>query len=214
MQRRQHPRVKLRLPARIRWSAALGQLTEQCSTLNTSRGGLLLTCGGPHPVGHPVWVTFPFDPASRGAQPEAFALVVRRESACEGERERFNVAVHFAPVPRVAGNGNRSPREKTNGGGGHLALPIRVRPQHVPWHEEAMTLEVSPERLKFLTNREYAFGERLRVSFVERSNAPWSGEEEWDAVVTGIEMAAGSDSLLVTVRRKQGQARVDSSLAP
>jgi hypothetical protein len=204
MQRRQHPRVKLRLPARLRWSAALGQLTEQCATINASRGGLLLLCAGSHEVGHPLWVTFPFDRGAQGAQPEAFAVVVREQSACESELERFHVAVRFEAAPRaaIAGNGTRRTGEKKNGGGGHLALPIRVRPQHIPWHEEAMTLEVSPERLKFRTNREYAFGERLLVSFVERSDAPWSGDEEWDAVVTGIEMAAGSDSLLVTVRRK------------
>jgi len=210
MQRRQHPRVKLRLPARIRWARALGQLTEQCSTLNASRGGLLLNCAGAHPVGRPLWVTFPFDPASSGAQPEAFAVVVRREPSCEEELARFHLAVRYQAVPRLAGNGSRATTEQKNGGGSHLALPIRVRPQHVPWHEEAMTLEVSPEKLKFLTNREYAFGERLRVSFVERSDAPWSGDDEWDTVVTGIEMAAGSDALLVTVRRKQDGPRVDS----
>src|SRR5215475_4509931 len=183
MQRRQHPRVKLRLPARLRWPAALGQLTEQCATLNASRGGLLLSCSGPHPVGHPLWVTFPFDSGSQGAQPEAFAVVVRSGAACESGLAHFYLALRYQAAPRLAGNGNRASQEKKNGGG-HLALPIRVRPQHIPWHEEAMTLEVSPERLKFLTNREYAFGEHLRVSFVERSDAPWSRDEEWDAVVT------------------------------
>jgi len=205
MQRRQHSRVKLRLPARLRWPEALGQLTELCTTINASRGGLLLLSSGSHEVGHPLWVTFPFDPGAQGAQPEAFAVVVRRQAVSDRDLERFTVAVHFEPAPGVAaGNGSRGAAEKKNGGGGHLALAIRVRPQHMPWHEETMTLEVSPERLKFRTNREYAFGERLRVSFVERSDAPWTGDEEWDTVVTGIDMAAGSDSLLVTVRRKHG----------
>ena len=202
MQRRQHPRVRLQLPARLRWSAPLGQRTERCETINASRGGLLLSCGELHTVDHPLWVTFPFDPEASGMQPETLARVVRaaeseREPACWHVALQFERATHAA----ISGNGKRI-RENKNGSGKRIALPIRVRPQHIPWHEEAMTAEISPDRLKFLTNREYAFGERLRVSFVSRSEAPWNGDEEWEAEVTGIEMEAGKDSVLVTVRRK------------
>jgi len=38
---------------------------------------LLLTCEEAHGVGHPVWVTIPFDPQSSGAQPKTPARVVR-----------------------------------------------------------------------------------------------------------------------------------------
>jgi len=205
MQRRQNPRVRLRLPTRLRWSAPLGQRTEHCQTINASRGGLLLTCGEPHGVGHPLWVTFPFDPEDASMQPETLARVLRCDDAAGAvaNAKIWNVALQFEQAARhtASSNGKRG-IERKNGAGKNFALPIRVRPQHVPWHEEAMTTEVSPDRLKFFTNREYAFGERLLVSFASHSEAPWNGDDEWEVEVTGIEMEAGKDSLLVTVRKK------------
>jgi len=65
-----------------------------------------------------------------------------------------------------------------------------------------MTVEVSPEKLKFVTNREYKFGEQLLVSFVSGTEAPWAGDGEWTTQVTGIEMEAGSELLCVTVRKR------------
>jgi len=99
-------------------------------------------------------------------------------------------------------NGSRAANKSQNGTGNKISLPIRVRPQHVPWHEDTMTLEVSRDKLKFVTNREYAFGQRLLVSFDAGSEAPWSGDGEWETQVTGIEMEAGSESLCITVRKK------------
>ena len=101
-----------------------------------------------------------------------------------------------------AGNGKKGVAEKRNGAGKNFALPIRVRPLHIPWHEEAMTTEIAPDKVRFVTNREYTFGERLLVSFVARSDAPWHGDEEWEGEVTGIEIEAGSDAVLVTVRKR------------
>jgi len=206
MQRRQNPRVRLRLPTRLRWSAPLGQQTEHCQTINASRGGLLLSCGEAHRVGHPLWVTFPFDPEAASMQPETLARVLRCEDAAgaaEGAKN-WNVALQFdrAAHLRASNNGKRGNSERKNGAGKSFALPIRVRPRHMPWHEEAMTTEISPDRLKFFTNREYAFGERLLVSFASHSEAQWNGDDEWEVEVTGIEMEAGKDSLLVTVRKK------------
>lgn len=205
MQRRQHPRVRLRLPARLRWSAPLGQRTEQCETINASRGGLLLDCREEHAAGHPLWVSFPFDAEASGMQPETLARVIRSVKAATGnEPPRWNVALQFEPTAHLtfAGNGKRAATEKRNGAGKNFALPIRVRPLHIPWHEEAMTTEISPDKLRFITNREYTFGERLLVSFVSKSEAPWHGDEEWEAEVTGIEMEAGRDSVLVTLRKR------------
>ena len=99
-------------------------------------------------------------------------------------------------------NGSRVANKSQNGAGSKISLPIRVRPQHVPWYENAMTLEVSRDKLKFVTNREYAFGQPLLVSFETGSEAPWSGDGEWETRVTGIEMEAGKESLCVTVRKK------------
>jgi PilZ domain len=205
MQRRQHPRVRLKLPARLRWSAPLGQRTEQCETINASRGGLLLCCSEEHAAGHPLWVAFPFDAEASGMQPETLARVTRSaRGATRDESARWNIALEFeraAHLP-LSGNGKRGAAEKRNGAGKNFALPIRVRPLHIPWHEEAMTMEISPDKLRFITNREYTFGERLMVSFSSRSEAPWHGDEEWEAEVTGIEMEAGKDSVLVTVRKR------------
>ena len=65
-----------------------------------------------------------------------------------------------------------------------------------------MTVEVARDQLKFRTNREYQFGERLMISFVTRSDAPWSGDGEWETEVVAIEVESGSDTLQVTVRKK------------
>jgi PilZ domain len=192
------------MPARLRWSAPLGQCIEQCETINASRGGLLLACGEAPSAGHPLWVTFPFDAEARGMQPEVLARVVRSVPNREDAEKRWKVGLQFEPAahPALSGNDKDSSREKKNGAGRNIALPIRVRPRSMPWHEEAMTMEVSPEKLKFVTHREYSFGQRLLVSFDARSDAPWAGDQEWEGEVTGIEMDADSDSVTVTVRKK------------
>ncbi|HEU0367921.1 MAG TPA: PilZ domain-containing protein [Candidatus Acidoferrum sp.] len=201
MQRRQHPRVRLRMPARLRWSAPLGQRIEACETINASRGGLLLACGEAPSAGHPLWVTFPFDAEARGMQPEVLARVVRSVPNREDAGTQWKVGLQFERTAHPALSGNHS-TDKKNGAGRNIALPIRVRPRSMPWHEEAMTMEVSPEKLKFVTHREYSFGQQLLVSFDARSDAPWAGDQEWEGQVTGIEMDADSDSVTVTVRKK------------
>ena len=204
MQRRRHPRVRLRLSARLRWSAPLGQRIEQCETINASRGGLLVECYEGHGAGFPLWVTFPFDPDASAAQPEVAARVVRSSAASKDKAERWAVALEFDRAPGLPDRNGKSSALAKKNGARNIALPIRVRPPNMPWHEEAMTFEVAPGKVKFVTNREYAFGERLLISFDARSDAPWSGDEEWEGEVTGIEMDANSDSVTVTVRRKKG----------
>jgi len=203
MQRRQYPRVRLRLSARLRWSAPLGQRIEHCETINASRSGLLVACHEAHAPGHPLWVTFPFDAEASAMQPEVLARVLRRDAVGQGSLEGWAVALQFEQPGIFPGrNGGNRGMAKKNGAERSVALPIRVRPPNVPWHEEAMTFEVAPGKVKFVTHREYAFGERLLVSFAVRSDAPWSGDLEWEGEVTGIEMDANSDSVTVTVRRK------------
>jgi len=155
-------------------------------------------------VGHPLWVTIPYDPQASGAQPETLARVVRCSPANEEKSSGWNVAMHFEGTAhgQTRANGSRTANKSQNGTGNKISLPIRVRPQHVPWHEDTMTLEVSRDKLKFVTNREYAFGQRLLVSFDPGGEAPWSGDGEWETQVTGIEMEAGSESLCITVRKK------------
>src|SRR5438067_12322545 len=160
MQRRLHPRVRLQLPARLRWSAPLGQRTEQCQTINASRGGLLVACEEAHRPGNPLWITFPFDSNESNVQPESIARVVRCAKTDDDQAARWNLAIHFegaaAYDSRRAGGRTGAARAQ-NGNGNSVAFPIRVRPPHIPWHEEAMTVELSRDRLKFRTNREYHF---------------------------------------------------------
>jgi PilZ domain len=79
MDRREHHRVQLRIPARLRWTTPLGQTTEICETLNVSRGGLLVPCKENHASGTSLWITFPYDATLPFGQPEVLAHVVRCE---------------------------------------------------------------------------------------------------------------------------------------
>jgi hypothetical protein len=79
MDRREHYRVQLRIPTRLRWTTPLGQMTEVCETVNVSRGGLLVPCQENHAAGISLWVTFPYDASLPFGQPEVLARVVRSD---------------------------------------------------------------------------------------------------------------------------------------
>jgi hypothetical protein len=183
----------------------LGQRIEHCETINASRGGLLVACREAHTAGHSLWVTFPFDADASALQPEVVARVVRTDTWSGGREKPWAVALQFGRPEHlpIGGNGRNRGVAKENGAGRNIALPIRVRPRNMPWHEDAMTMEAAPGKVKFSTNREYAFGERLWISFVSDGAAPRAGDEEWEGEVTGIEMDADSESVTVTVRRRK-----------
>jgi len=61
MDSRQHRRVRMRLPARLRWTTPFGQKIELANTIDVSRGGLLVSTKERHAPGVTVWVTFPHD---------------------------------------------------------------------------------------------------------------------------------------------------------
>jgi PilZ domain len=203
MKRRQYRRVRLRLPVRLRWAAPLGQKTERCETRNASRGGLLVTCHEQHGVGMPVWVTFPFDPVLPDLQPEILARVLRSEEREENGQRVSVVAVHFESSLRASIPGNDAGKDspKPESEWRSFSTPIRVRLQHVPWFEEAMTSEVSSEELRFVSNREYSPGDSLLVSFAALDSSPWLGEGEHSARVLRVDPIPGSNSLSVTVRK-------------
>ena len=77
MDRREHRRVRMSLPVRLRWAAPLGQKIELCETFDASRNGLLVFTKAPHVTGVPLWVTFPYDASPPDGQPEILARVVR-----------------------------------------------------------------------------------------------------------------------------------------
>jgi PilZ domain len=212
MDRREHHRAQLRLPVRIRWNTPFGQKTEVCKTLDISRGGLLVPCQETHAAGVGLWVTFPYDTSQGDGQPEMLAKVVRVGPARNGNGSKSThenateqaVALRFVPPPGPETNGHAHAKESERRDSPRraLALPVRVRPEHVPWFEEAMTMDVSAHGLRFLSSRQYQEGDRLLVSFEPAASAPWPTASEISACVLRIEAVQGSAALAVTVIRE------------
>lgn len=231
MASRQHARVRLRLPVRLRWIAPLGQQSEICETRNASRGGLLVACKEPHNEGFPLWVTFPFD-AAAPEQPEVLARVMRSRHAADQNGGHEEIALHFESVPmvarpnldkpasKVAERPAERPPEKPVDSGDQkvgekaaaeiheknsvlrrVVLPIRVRPENIPWFEEAMTTEISTDEIRFVSHREYLENDTLFVTFVGKDTKPWMGNGEITAKIVKIEIIPKAAALLVTIRR-------------
>jgi PilZ domain len=211
MDRREHHRAQLRLPVRIRWNTPFGQKTEVCKTQDISRGGLLVPCQETHAAGVPLWVTFPYDSSLGDGQPEILAKVVRAgsvhngngsKSVVESASERA-VALHFVLPPRPENNGDGQAKgpERRESPRRVLALPVRVRPEYIPWFEEAMTLDVSARSLRFLSSRQYQEGDRLVVWFEPTASAPWPSASEAATRVLRIDTVPGCAALAVTIVR-------------
>jgi hypothetical protein len=212
MDRREHHRAQLSLPVRIRWNTPFGQKTEVCTTLDISRDGLRVPCQETHAQGVPLWVTFPYDTSLGDGQPEMLAKVVRVGLAHNGNGSKplhqnamkQAVALRFAPPPSPRANGNAHAKESERREGPRraLALPVRVRPEHIPWFEEAMTMDVSAHGLRFLSSREYQERDRLLVSFELAASVPWPTASETPARVLRIEPVRDSMALAVTIIRE------------
>jgi len=221
MDRREYHRAQLRLPVRLRWSTPFGQKTELCKTSDISRGGLLVPCTETHALGVPLWVTFPYDPSLRDGQPEILAQVVRVAPVSNGSNGNTSdgaaessvsdsqpaaIALHFQPQFHSERNGNSNgrpkERERRASPRRSLAVPLRVRLAHVPWFEEAMTIDVSARGLRFLTTREYAPNAHLLVSFEPLASVPWPTDTELATRVVRIESIPQSSALAVTVVRQ------------
>jgi PilZ domain len=212
MDRREHHRAQLSLPVRIRWNTPFGQKTEVCKTLDISRTGLLVPCQETHAPGVSLWVTFPYDGSVGDGQPEMLAKVVRvglgrngngSKSTAENSNEQA-VALHFALAPRAESNRNGHAKEweRRDSPRRPLALPIHVRPEHIPWFEETMTIDVSARGLRFVSNREYREGERLLVSFEPAASTPWPTSSESPVRVVRIDGMPESAALAVTIVRE------------
>ena len=193
MERRQHGRVRLHLPARIRWITPFGQQAEVHESEDVSRGGLRLTLSSPVVPGTHLWVTFPYDASLPHGQPEMPARVVRSEPRALGLTA---LAVHLAsPAPRTGGphaeERRASPRRA-------VAIPVRVRPDNFPWFEEAMTLDVSAGGLRFRSTREYQPGTHLFLSFGAAAAAPFPGGR---FLIVRVEAQRESSAVAVSVCR-------------
>ncbi len=199
MERRRHHRARLRLPARIRWMTPFGQHSEVCQTIDISRSGLRVPCSVPARPGTHLWVTFPYDASLPVGQPEMPARVVRCEPHFEGQAE---VAVQFgscAATLVARGNGMPPDRERRARPRRLLAVPVRVRPDHLPWFEETMTLDVSAAGVRFLSMRQYEAGSHLFLSFDPSSFTPWPGGGEVRTAVVRAEPACDANAIAVSV---------------
>jgi hypothetical protein len=83
MDSRQHRRVRLRLPVRLRWTTPLGQKIELGETIDVSRSGLFVSTKESHTPGVTVWVTFPYDASLSDGQPEILSRVARSGEVLE-----------------------------------------------------------------------------------------------------------------------------------
>jgi hypothetical protein len=163
----------------------------------------LLACRNHHAEGFPLWVTFPFDAGNPEAQPEMLARVVRTKAVAAGSAGGEEIAIHFegAGRPTTAYKGQILNVPAKNGAPRTMSMPIRVRPRHIPWHEEAMTIEVSSDKIRFLSNREYEAGETLLVTFLNADAKPWQGSGEIAATIENVEKMPQSSSLIITLKR-------------
>ena len=199
---RSYRRVRMRLPARLRWITPFGQKIELAETVDVCRSGLLLTSVESHTTGVPLWVTFPYDASFRDGQPEVLARVAHCGESSAAPRA-FAAAIHFDRSARTDANGNRSSHDPERRGSPRrtLSVPIRVRPEHVPWFEEAMSLDFSPRGMRFRSHREYAQGQMLRIALGDASSTSWPGSGESCAKVVRILPAADGIALEVGVCR-------------
>ena len=238
MDSRDHRRVRMRLPVRLRWTTPFGQKIELGTTIDASRSGLLVSTKESHTSGVPLWVTFPYDSLIGDGQPEMFARIVRCSEALEvnrsaNARERvqtesapvserstkldlmarslaicdapatFAVAIQFEEHAKAASNGNASRREPERRGSPRraLAVPVRVRPEKIPWFEEAMTIDFSVRGMRFRSHREYQLGDQLKITFVDSTPTPWLGTGEFRSTVVRVVPAPDTFALDVSVCR-------------
>ena len=125
------------------------------------------------------------------------------------------VAAESSPTCSLALRFEGPTRARANGNGAHhdperrasprrsLAIPIRVRPERIPWFEEAMTRDFSLLGMSFCSQREYAVGDPLRIALEEEASAPWTGEKEFRATVVRVSPSPGSAAIDVAVCRAQ-----------
>src|SRR5467141_1778117 len=83
MDSREHRRVRMRLPVRMRWTTPFGQKIELGETIDVSRSGLLVSTKESHTPGVTLWVTFPYDASLADGQPEILARVARCDEVLE-----------------------------------------------------------------------------------------------------------------------------------
>lgn len=98
----------------------------------------------------------------------------------------FVLAMHLLGPARTNGNRTRPVRERRGSPRRFLAVPIRVRPEQVPWFEETVSLDFSARGMRFRSDREHTEGEVLAITFEAPSPARWPGPVEFRAKVVRV----------------------------
>ena len=115
----------------------------------------------------------------------------------------FAVAIQLGEQAHAASNGHGSRREPERRSSPRraLAVPVRIRPEQIPWFEEAMTIDFSARGMRFRGHREYELGDRLRITFVDSTSTPWHGTGEFRSTVVRVAPVPDTFALDVSVCR-------------
>lgn len=201
IERRFHHRVPLTLPIRLRWAGPFGQTIEVSRTRDVSRSGVLVECAQPHPPGASLWVTFPYDSALP-EDPSEFPARVVREGRADSGRHFLGIELISSRRSGAGDNGLRKAGEQRCSPRRAISVPVWVRLAEVPWYEEAMTLDISFQGMRFLSTRLYEPGNRVYVSL--RAGTPrssWNSSRENLALVVRADPDPRTNQVAVAVRR-------------
>jgi len=129
--------------------------------------------------------------------------LVRELGISDGPATR-NVAFHFERQFHYTsnGNGHENKLERRGSPRRTLAVPVRVRPEGVPWFEEAMTIDFAEKSMRFRTYREYELGDHMKIAFQDSAPKPWTVTGDVRCRVVRVTPAPDSFALDVAVCRE------------
>jgi len=129
--------------------------------------------------------------------------LVRELGILDGPATR-TVAFQFERQFHYASNGNGHDNKLERRGSPRraLAVPVRVRPEGVPWFEEAMTIDFAEKSIRFRTYREYELGDHVKVAFQDSAPKQWTATADVRCHVVRVTPAPDSFALDVAVCRE------------
>jgi hypothetical protein len=140
--------------------------------------------------------------ASAAVRSAKLDQIARALAICDAP-STFAVAIQLEEHANASSNGNchRNEPERRSSPRRALAVPVRVRPEPIPWFEEAMTIDFSTEGMRFRSHREYGLGDYLKVAFEDSAHTPWHGTGEFRSKVVRVANALDTIALDVIVCR-------------
>ncbi len=207
MEKRLHHRARIGLPVRVRCITPFGVGVESAMTADVSRGGFSFDSPTRMVCGIHVWTSLPFDASIADAQPDLRARIVHCHGCANG-MHRIGVqfetpSLHLLVSQRTVPPGIEhriSPRHFLN-------VPVRVRPDYLPWPEETMTLNISEAGIRFLTTRQHEEGSILLLEFDKPSPATWPAAEEVQTIIVRREIDPANGDMTVAVCRLGAQTK-------